>query len=231
MIRPITTVKLTDKETAPIYDSPYNGKSKLGTVSGATQGLNVLVNRNDGWSLVEAYRDEDGSFTRGYIKSSSLKVSAVSTTYGIIINKATQTLTVFMNGDPIGSCLVCTGNPTYEYLNRETPAGEYIIGTRRGTIEYLTNKGYSRYAIRINNNVHLQEIPTTKKNGSDYSLLESLLGSKQTRGTICIQAKASMDGGINAEYIWNLTQNHRDVKVMIFDDKSRDTIPVGKSSK
>ncbi|MBQ7488190.1 MAG: L,D-transpeptidase, partial [Clostridia bacterium] len=202
--------------------------AKIGTVSGTSQGVNVLVTRNDGWSLVEAYRNEDGAFVRGYIKTAKLKLSDVNTLYGFVIDKRTQTLTVYMNGQRIGSCLVCTGLPTVENLNRETPAGEFRIAMRRGVTEYVgKQKGYSRYTIRINNNVYLQEIPTTKRNGSDYSMLETYLGSKQTRGTICVQARASQDGGMNAEALWNITDTNKKVKVLIIDDKTRDMIPVG----
>ena len=106
--------------------------------------------------------------------------------------------------------------------------GEFKIATRRGTTTYTARqKGFSRYSMRINNNVHLQEIPTTKRNGSDYSILESYLGSKQTRGTICVQARASADGGINAEWLWRMTDANKKVKVLIIDDKTRDMIPVG----
>ena len=229
LTRPITYVNVSDQETAAIYDSPHDGRTKLGSVAGSSQGLNILNSRSDGWSLVEAYRNEDGAFMRGYIKTNKLKLSDVSTTYGIVVDKRSQMLLVYMNGQRVGSCLVCTGVPTVDYLKRETVAGEFKIATRRGTIEYVgRQKGFSRYAIRINNNIYLQEIPTTKRNGSDYSIMESYLGSKQTRGTICVQARASADGGINAEWIWKMTENTRNLKVLVIDDKNRDLIPVGK---
>ena len=104
--------------------------------------------------------------------------------YGIVIDKATQTLTVYKNGERIGSCAVSTGLPTVKYLHRETPAGEFITVTRRGTIE--NSGGYSKYTVRISGNYHLCEIPTTKKNGKDYSLMADKLGQKASRGNICL---------------------------------------------
>ena len=139
---------------------------------------------------------------------------------------ASQTLTVYKDGERIGSCAVSTGLATSKYLHRETPAGEFITVTRRGTTEYY-GMGYCKYTIRINGSYHIEEIPTTKKNGSDFSLLEDSLGQKATRGNICIAHDASSDGGINAEWIWNMTDENKKVKVLVFDDKDRSQVPVG----
>ena len=226
LTRTMIGVDVSVQESAYIYDSPFDGRKRLGTVSGISQGLNVIKERDDGWTLVEAFRNEDGAFIRGYIRTNKLRVVNVNQDYGIVIDKADQTLTVWKAGEPIGSCDISSGLATPKYLHRETPAGEYILATRRGTIEYY-NKGFSRYAIRISGNYHLCEIPTTKKNGSDFSLLEDSLGEKATRGHICVAHEASTDGGINAKWIWEITDDNRDIKVLIFDDKDRDEVPVG----
>ena len=224
--RTMTSVDVGESESAYIYDSTETGRKQLGTVSGLSQGLNVVKALDNGWSLVEAYRNEDGAFVRGYIRSNKLRTVVPNQTYGIVIDKATQKLTVWKDGAPIGSCSVSTGLPTPKYLLRETPAGEFITATRRGTTEYY-GKGYCLYTIRINGVYHIAEIPTTKKNGSDFSLLEGSLGEKATRGYICIAHDASTDGGINAEWIWNMTTENKKVKVLILDDKDRSMVPVG----
>ena len=226
LIRPLTSVNVDEKESSYIYDSPYEGRKQLGTVSGLSQGLHVVAERQDGWSLVEAYRNEDAAFVRGYIKTSRLKSVDVNQSYGIVIDKAAQRLTVYRSGERIGSCLVTTGLSTVKYLARETAAGEFMTVTRRGTIEYYNSGNWSKYAIRINGNVNLQEIPTTKKGGKDYTPLLSNLGAKATRGTIGIASAASEDGGINAEWIWNMTDKNKKVKVLILDDKPRSSVPV-----
>jgi len=187
--------------------------------------VNVIVQRTDGWSLVEAFRNEDGAFVRGYIRTNKLRTSEPNAHYGLVIDKAKQTLTVFKDGARVGSCAVSTGLATPKYLHRETPAGEFITVTRRGTIEYYGN-GYSKYTIRINGSYHISEIPSTKKNGSDFSILAGSLGTKATRGNVCIAHDASADGGINAEWIWNMTTENKRVKVLILDDKPRTDVPV-----
>ena len=224
LTRTMTSVNVDEKESAYIYDSKADGRKQIGTLSGLSQGVNVIS--SDGtWALVEAYRNEDGAFVRGYMRANRLREIEPNTTYGLVIDKKTQTLIVFRNGERVGSCPVTTGLPTADYLHRETPAGEFITVTRRGTVEYA-NSGYCVYTVRINGNYHLCEIPTTKKGGSDYSLLENSLGTKASRGNICIAHEASSDGGINAQWIWNMTDSNKRVKVLIFDDKERSEVPV-----
>ena len=163
------------------------------------------------------------AFVTGYIRTNKLRTVEPSNMYGLVIDKAAQTLTVYKNGERIGSCAVSTGLPTVKSLHRETPAGEFITVTRRGTIE--NSGGYSKYTVRISGNYHLCEIPTTKKNGKDYSLMADKLGQKASRGNICLAHDESADGGINAEWIWDLTDSNKKIKVLVFDDKDRSSIP------
>ena len=228
LTRTMTGVDVGESESAYIYDSPDSGRKKLGTVSGISQGLNVIKERDDGWALVEAFRNEDGAFVRGYIKSDKLRVVEPNPNYGIVIDKDAQTLTVYKDGARLGSCKVSTGLPTPKYPHRETPAGEFILVTRRGSYEYY-GMGYTKYTIRINGSYYLAEVPTTKKNGSKFLEMPDDLGAKATRGTVCVAHDASTDGGINAEWIWNMTDDNKKVKVLIFDDKPRTDVPVSTS--
>ena len=222
LTRTMVSVNVGESESAYIYNATDNGR-KIGSVSGLSQGLNLIEDLDDGWSVVEAYRNEDGAFVRGYIRTNKLRTVEPSNMYGLVIDKAAQTLTVYKNGERIGSCAVSTGLPTVKYLHRETPAGEFITVTRRGTIE--NSGGYSKYTVRISGNYHLCEIPTTKKNGKDYSLMADKLGQKASRGNICLAHDESADGGINAEWIWDLTDSNKKIKVLVFDDKDRSSIP------
>ena len=223
----MTAVNVGENENAYIYDSVEEGRKRLGTVSGTSQGLNVITEVGK-WSLVEAFRVEDGAFVRGYIRTDKLRTVEPNATYGFVIDKKAQQLIVYKDGARIGSTPVSTGLPTVKYLHRETPAGEYITVTRRGTVEYYGTGAFSKYTVRVGGSYHLSEIPTTKKNGSDYSLLEGSLGSKATRGNVVIARTASTDGGINAEWIWNLTNENKRIKVLILDDKDRSSVPAGK---
>lgn len=220
----MTAANVGESEVVYIYDSTKDGK-KLGSIAGTSQGFNVITEVGN-WSLVEAYRLEDGAFVRGYVRSNRLRTVEPNPTYGLLIDKSTQTLTVFKEGARIGSVKISTGLPTTKSLLRETPAGEFITVTRRGTIEYYGN-GYTKYTVRIAGNFHLCEIPTTKRDGKDFSMLEGTLGQKATRGNVVLAHEASADGGINAEWIWDLTDENKRIKVIILDDKDPSSVPVG----
>jgi hypothetical protein len=133
-------------------------------------------------------------------------------------------MVVYMTGQRIGSCSVSTGVPSPDHLNRETPAGEYITVTRRGTVEYPSKKGWCKYSIRINGNYSLCEIPSTKKNGTDFTAMEATLGQKASRGSILLPHRASTDGGINAEWVWKMTDTNKKVRIMIINDQPRNVL-------
>ena len=120
--------------------------------------------------------------------------------------------------------VAATTLPVYEFTHRLCQ-GTGITVTRRGAYEYY-GMGYTRYTIRINGGYYLAEVPTTKKNGSTFLDVADSLGEKATRGMICVAHDASTDGGINAEWIWDMTDENKKVKVLIFDDKARTDVPV-----
>ena len=225
LTRQMVAADVKEGESTYIYDSPLKGRKSIGSVSGLSQGLNVILKRDDGWSLVEAYRNEDGAFIRGYISSKKLRTVDPNTSYGIVVDKSTQTLTVYKDGERVGSCAVSTGKPTSKSLSRETPAGEFITVTRRGVTPFAST-GFSTPSSRIHATSRLAEIPPTKPTGSDISPMEDQLGGKATRGNVCIAHDASSDGGINAQWIWDMTDENKKVKVLIFDDKERSDVPV-----
>ena len=84
--------------------------------------------------------------------------------------------------------------------------------------------GFCEYTTRISGDVWLHEIPSTRRKGSDFSLMSEGLGEKATRGTIAVAHESSADGAINMEWIWE-NLNRKRVKVLIFDDKDRDVVP------
>lgn len=222
LTRTMVSVDVKESESAYIYNSTSKGK-KLGSVSGLSQGLNLIEDLDDGWSLVEAYRNEDGAFVRGYIRTKTLRTVEPNTLYGIVVDKAAQTLTVYKNGERLGSCAVSTRSG-----DREIPAPRNArrrIHHRHPPRHHRKRGGYSKYTIRISGNYYLCEIPTTKKNGKDFSIMEDALGSKASRGNICLAHDASTDGGINAEWIWNITEENKKIKVLVFDDKDRSLVP------
>lgn len=220
LIKPMTTVDIDETQSASLLETPEPDGKIIGKVNGLTHAVNV-ISAGDTWSLVESYRIEDGAFMRGYIRNSRLRTVEVDQEYGLVLDKATQTLSVFKEGVRIGSVLVSTGLATKDNPNRETPAGEFFLATRMGKKKMAM--GYILYSTRISGNYWIHEIPSTKEAGTDFSSMQGKLGQKNTWGTIVVAHESSSDGAINMQWIWD-TLNKR-TKILILDDKDRSVIP------
>lgn len=77
--------------------------------------MHVLGEDEDGWTLIEGL-DYYNRLIRGYVKTSLLKTVTPSNEMGIIIDKLTQRLYVFINGEYFSSCAVSTACPTRSSL-------------------------------------------------------------------------------------------------------------------
>ena len=85
LTRTMVSVDVKETESAYIYNSTSKGK-KLGSVSGLSQGLNLIEDLDNGWSLVEAYRNEDGAFVRGYIRTKTLRTVEPNTHASLLLH-------------------------------------------------------------------------------------------------------------------------------------------------
>ena len=54
------------------------------------------------YTLVRAWRHEDGAYVEGYVPTKKLKMVLPGTRYGVVIDKTAQTLTVYEAGKPVG---------------------------------------------------------------------------------------------------------------------------------
>ena len=135
LMKPITVLDAGEKEAIAPRKTPGGDKvntDKLGgTINGASAAVHVLGEDEDGWTLIEGL-DYYNRLIRGYVKTSLLKTVTPSNEMGIIIDKLTQRLYVFINGEYFSSCAVSTGLPNAEQPYNETAAGEYLMISRVG---------------------------------------------------------------------------------------------------
>ena len=68
------------------------------------------------------------------MKTKLLKTVAPNPTYGIIVDKLTQRLYVFKNGELFSDCGISTG-PSGEQPFNETSSGEYLISSWVGDLK------------------------------------------------------------------------------------------------
>ena len=219
--KPITILDAEQREA--IYprvspDGPKVNNDKLGGfINGASAAVHVLGEDEDGWTLIEGI-DYYNRVIRGYVRTRLLKTVAPNEKYGIIIDKLTQRLYVFIDGKLWDSCLVSTGLPNDTQPYNETAAGEYLICSWVG--DFDSEGMICATALRFNGGDMIHEVP--HKIGYDGSKLyerwEALLGTKASHGCVRTQRIAT-EKGLNARWLWDNLK--RGTKVVIWDDAGR----------
>ena len=201
LTRTMVSVNVGESESAYIYNSTDNGK-KIGSVSGLSQGLNLIEDLDDGWSVVEAYRNEDGAFVRGYIRTNKLKTYNVRTDYGMIIDKLTQSLYIFKDGKLFTTLAVSTGLYNERQPYNETRSGEFVIISRVG--DFRSDNLVCGMGLRFNSGDLLHEVPHVKNadGTKNYKNCEPKLGSRASHGCVRVQRLKNADG-INMTWVWN----------------------------
>ena len=132
--KPITVLDVSQTERVYPLETPGGKKvntDKLGGfINGASAAVHVLGEDEDGWTLIEGI-DYYNRVIRGYVKTKLLKTVTPNDKYGVIIDKLTQRLYVYIEGKLWSSCLVSTGLPNDEQPYNETAAGGWAILTAR----------------------------------------------------------------------------------------------------
>jgi len=219
--KPITILDADQREA--IYpreypDGPKVNNDKLGGfINGASAAVHVLGEDEDGWTLIEGI-DYYNRVIRGYVRTRLLKTVTPNEKYGIIIDKLTQRLYVFIDGELWDSCLVSTGLPNDSQPYNETAAGEYLICSWVG--DFDSEGMICATALRFNGGDMIHEVP--HKIGYDgsriYERWEALLGQRASHGCIRTQRMAT-EKGLNARWLWDNLK--RGTKVVIWDDAGR----------
>ena len=221
LMKPITV--LDAGETEKIYPrvTPNGNKvvnDKLGGfINGASAAVHVLGEDEDGWTLIEGL-DYYNRVIRGYVKTKLLKTVTPNEHYGIIVDKLTQRLYVYIDGHLWSSVKVSTGKPNDKQPYNESAAGEYLIMSWTGMLDSDGMK--CDMALRYNGGDMIHQVPyTLNADGSkNFARFESYLGSKASHGCIRVQRVANEDG-LNAQWLWDNLKKY--TKVLIWDDKGR----------
>ena len=219
--RPITVLNVAEKEVVYPLDAP-NGEKAInewmgGTINGSQAAVHVLGEDEDGWTLIEGIDYYDRVF-QGYVKTKLLKTVTPNSKYGIIIDKLTQRLYMFVDGKLWSSCAVSTGLVNEKQPYNETATGEYLIGNWVGGFD--SEGMYCEMGIRFNGGDLLHQVPNlTYADGSkDFSTYGAQLGRKASHGCVRVVRTANEDG-LCIRWLWdNLKKN---TKVIVWDDDGR----------
>lgn len=189
----------------------------IGTVDGRTSGIAVLEMTGDGWAKVGVWREEDGHYIEGWVKSERLHVIRPNDRYGAVVDKQAQTMTVYENGRRIGTMMISTGYTTAESRKADTHSGVYLTGTR---MEAFSQDGHIyNYPIRIDGPNLVHSTGYVPADGArDYDEELALLGTKASHGCIRMDPRATEEnGGINAWWVW--THLGHDTKIIVMPEE------------
>ncbi|MEG0766279.1 MAG: L,D-transpeptidase [Clostridia bacterium] len=219
-------------EHAYLMENPDGTGNKVAQIHGQSQGLHVLGEKNaNGYVLAEAFsnyspdyqpggREEISEVKRGYIKASALKTVQVEQDMGLVIDKLTQRMYLFIDGKRVTEFLIATGKLDESKMITETPAGEYVTISWVGG--FWSGNMYCDMGIRINGGILLHEVPhkVNADQSKNYAAFEAYLGSKQSHGCVRIQRLKTPEG-YNHAWLWNNLKRNRQYKVIIWDDVGR----------
>ena len=218
-----------------LYSEPDESSKILGEVSNLSQGVRVIENLDNGWSLVECYSSSFFSkpatktkawnlLVSGYIPTKYLKQVTPTPRLALVVDKLAQRLYVFQEGKMIAELLCSTGlvqwnGSKYQPYN-ETRSGEFLLINMTGQL--TSDRLICSYAIRFNGGDELHEVPHQKNSdGShNYKTTEPKLGTKCSHGCIRVQRLKTPEG-INMAWIYNLVKSENlceKVKIVIWED-------------
>lgn len=219
MMQPSIVLDVKNTMDYEVRSEPGKKAGKaLGTVHGQSQGLKLMEIGPDGYVKVGAWNHEDGSYIEGYVPADKLKIVEPRREYGLLLDKETQILTVFREGQRIADIPVSTGLVTKNKLIRETAAGAFLLQEHMAD---FSNKGYTySYVIRYDGGNLLHQAGYQKKNDrSDFSDQGGLLGMKASHG--CVRLPEAPCDGIDAYWLW--THLPAGTRLFILDDEDQRT--------
>ena len=233
LMEPITVVdigkKSGEKVQTYLYAAPDPESKKIGVVTCESQGVRVIETLDNGWSLVECYSSSFHDtkvkawniLVSGYIKSSYLKKVEPNPDFAIVIDKLTQRLYIFQNGELLTSLLCSTGitmwnGKKYQPYN-ETRSGEFLLMSKVGVLK--SDRMLCDMAIRFNSGDMIHEVPhVLNADGTkNYKSTEPKLGTKCSHGCIRVQRFKTPEG-VNMGWIYGRIKSNSRIKIVIWED-------------
>ena len=220
MMKPSVVVNATGSSSRFVLrESPTNRSAAVGLVCCATQGLEVLAIEGD-WAQVRAGNYSDGHFITGWYPVKGLTVVTPVPHYAVLVDKRTQTLTVYHDGVPLGTVPVSTGLPTEKKPQRETSPGAFLTDIHFSR-DFAQDGARYDYPLRYQggNIIHstgYARIPHAAYSVKDYSKNLPRLGQKASHGCVRVSPFTTPDCEINSYWLWTHLPFH--TRVIILDD-------------
>ena len=205
-----------------IRSEPSLDSKGVGVVTCITQGVHVLEKGKE-WTLIECYSSSFHApkvkawnmLTVGYVQTKYLKTVTPYEHLAIVIDKLTQRLYIFQDGELYDTLLVSTGQANEKQPYNETRSGEFVLQCP-AVGQFKSDNLYCDMAIRFNAGDLLHEVPHTEYGGKrSYKSTEGKLGTKASHGCIRVQ-RLKTAKGTNMKWIWD--NRHNNMKIVIWED-------------
>ena len=198
-----------------LYRKPSSSSGEAASLRCATQALEIM-GFEGAWARAAAWGHTDGQRAEGYILTRRLAVAYPNPRYGVLIDKRSQTLTVFENGERIGTVPVSTGLPAGRETYRETPAGSFLTDVHFGA-DFAQDGMRYEYPIRYDGGNMIHGLGYVRVGRvRDYSKNLPLLGQKASHGCVRVSLFAGEDSPINIYWLWTHLPWH--TRVIVLDD-------------
>ena len=221
MMQPSIVLDVRNTRDYEVRSEPgKNGGKVVGTIHGQSQGLMLLEITQNGYAKIGAWRHEDGAYMEGYVEASKLKLVEPKSDHALLLDKAEQTLSVFYEGERIGTIPISTGLVAKGKLIRETAAGAFLLQEHMGD---FSEGGYTySCVIRYDGGNLLHQVGYKKKGDrADFSDQEGMLGVKASHGCVRMPFDAVPYEGYNAYWLW--THMSANTRLIILDDEEQRT--------
>ena len=229
---PITVIDGNFRAQIHLMAEPSADSKEIGEITCASQGVHVLEHLDNGWTRIECYSSSFkesstqawNALQTGYVQTSLLQEVQVRTEYALVVDKLTQRLYIYHDGELFDELLASTGLGTVNAPWNETRSGEYLLYSPSG--QFASEPYLCRYGLRYNDGDLLHEIPYLKRSsGRDYSRTESYLGQRASHGCLRIQRKRT-EKGVNMTWLWNNLKDKMKTRIVIWEDWQGRTIPL-----
>ncbi|MBQ7520070.1 MAG: CapA family protein, partial [Clostridia bacterium] len=214
LMAPVTVVDIGKLQHQSIYAGPDPLSGALGTLHGQSHAVLVLEENVSGFAHIGTWRQEDGDYVEGYVPANKLKNVIPNAHYGIVVDKNAQTLTVWQDGEKLGTVAVSTGLPIRDNLYRETLAGAFLTTDRSLLFQ---DEGFQyNYVLRIDGGNLIHSLGC-KLDGAKLNYAEQAqsLGQKASHGCVRVDPIPG-ENGLNIYWLW--THIPYNTKVLVLDD-------------
>lgn len=223
LMSPMVVIDGNEKTQVVLRAEPDEESEGVGVITRATQGVRVIEEMDNGWTLIECYSSSFhdskvkawNMLVQGYVKSNTIKTVKPATKRGYVVDKLTQRLYIFEDGKLFTTLLVSTGLANERQPYNETRSGEFLLTSAVG--EFKSDNLACSMALRFNDGDLLHEVPHVKlaDGGKNYKHNEPKLGTKASHGCIRVQRKRTPEG-VNMQWLWN--NRVKNTRLIIWED-------------